>query len=190
MIPTMYSLFSNYKFIEVYPTVQDFKAEYQKIGLTKVLTDEYMTNLYILLCSRWGEAHISNNSVYNFKQQVCSTIYMYGPAWQKRLQLQKNLVGLNLSDIQVGDTKIYNHSYNPSTQPTTQYLNQLPTINEKNTAKIKKGKVQAIRDLWMMIQTDVTKEFIDRFEHLFIPIMALQRPALYDVEELIQNLGE
>ena len=183
-----YSLFSNYKFFDIWADKEQFLADY-KNTITQTINDQSVYTLWVLLGAKYGEANIANNSVSNFKQNVFSIIYMYGPAWEKRIQLQKDLIALTPEDIQVGNFQIYNHSFNPSTAPTTNSLEELRTINEQNTARQVKGKVEAIRDLWILIETDVTEEFLEKFRKLFIPIAALQRPVLYNVDELIENLG-
>ena len=46
-------------------------------------------------------------------------------------------------DLVKGSKQIVNHSYNPSTAPSTSTLEELTTINEQNTNNYKKGKLDA-----------------------------------------------
>ena len=51
---------------------------------------------------------------------------------------------------------IFNHSFNPSSAPSTSSLEELTTINDQNTNNVKRGKLESYQALWEMIATDVT----------------------------------
>lgn len=187
---TYYGGFRTAKFLEVFENYESFMNEYDTIGISKVLSTESMSNLWVLLCARYGESHIAFNSTYMFKQAVFSTIFMYGPAWQKRLELQTQLHELTPAQIKLGTKAINNHTYNPSTPPSTSTLEELTTIDQQNTTTYVKGDVDAIREVWMLIETDVTEDFLQQFAKLFIKVAAPDYPLLYDVEQLEINIKE
>lgn len=68
---------------------------------------------------------------------------MYGPAWERRLEIQDTLRTMSEDELIKGSKQIVNHSYNPSTAPSTSTLEELTTINEQNTNNYKKGKLDA-----------------------------------------------
>jgi hypothetical protein len=107
---------------------------------------------------------------------------MYGPAWQKRLDIQKKLMELSDDEIIKGATAIYNSALNPSQAPTTQTLEELNYINSQNTTKYKKSKLEAYAILNELIKTDVTEAFIGKFKKLFITILEPQKPLWYVTE--------
>ena len=107
----------------------------------------------------------------------------YGPAWAKRLSIQEELQKLSLeegSDIYLGSGAIYNHALNPGTAPSTQTLTELPQINEQNTTKYRKSKLEGIANLAALLETDVSEEFLGKFRRLFIRVVAPDRPLIYE----------
>ena len=138
--------------------------------------------LFYLLYSRYGNSHISYSDEHQFVYSLFSIIMNYGPAWAKRLAIQDELNKLSLeegSDIYRGSKAIYNHAYNPGTEPSTQTLTELPQINEQNTTNYRKSKLEGLANLEALIETDVTEEFLTKFRKLFIKVVAPDRPLLY-----------
>lgn len=104
---------------------------------------------------------------------------MYGPTWSKRLDIQEKLRGLTEDELMHGSKAIHNQAFNPGTAPSTQTLEELTAINQQATTNHKKSKIQAYVDLYDVLATDVTKEFIDKFARFFIKILAPDYPLLY-----------
>ena len=182
------SLFGNYitrKFTDIFPKVSDFITEYKNCGIPNLISDASATTLYYLLYARYGNSHIANTDENQFKYKVFSTTFMYGPTWEKRLEVQDKLRKLSDDDLRLGSKQINNHAYNPSSAPSTGTLEELEFINEQGTLNYKKGKVDSY--MWLMdaLKTDVTKSFIDKFETLFLMIVEPQEPLWYvtDIEE-------
>lgn len=170
----MRSVFGSYdtrKFTDIWEDATTFLTDFQLSGLdgdsvnTRVIPDAAVNTLYYLLYSAYGNSHVANSDENQFKYKVYSTIFMYGPSWAKRLDIQEKLRKLSDDEILLGTKQIFNHSFNPSTEPTTSTLEELTTINEQNTNTVKKGKLDAYTMLWSIITTDVTKEFIDKFKN-------------------------
>lgn len=138
--------------------------------------------LFYMLYSRYGNSHISYTDENQFVYALFSTIMMYGPAWAKRLSIQEELNKLPLEDgseIYLGSGAIYNHALNPGTAPSTQTLTELPHINEQNTTKYRKSKLEGLSNLMALLETDVTEEFLAKFRKLFIRVTAPDQPLLY-----------
>ena len=157
-------------------------------GLPNKITEEEATTLYYLLYSHYGNSHICSTDENRFKYNLFSIIWMYGPTWAKNVKIQDELRGLTLEELQQGATSIYNHAYNPSSAPSTQSTEELSYINDQNVSKSKTGKIAAYNNLMILLRTDVTKQFIDKFKKLFItivsppPILGYITPGEYVVE--------
>ena len=139
--------------------------------------------LFYLLYSRYGNSHISYSDEDQFVYALFSIIMTYGPAWAKRLSIQEELQKLSLeegSDIYLGSGAIYNHALNPGTAPSTQTLTELPQINEQNTTKYRKSKLEGLANLAALLETDVSEEFLGKFRRLFIRVVAPDRPLIYE----------
>ena len=179
---SVYGNFRTRKFSDIYDEVEKFIEGYENSGIPKVLSNENLTTLFYLLYARYGNSNIASSDENQFKYKVYSTIFMYGPAWQKRLEIQKTLTSMGIDEAMIGSTAIYNSALNPSTAPTTQTLEELSYINSQNTTKYKKSKVETLAYLYTLIETDVTEEFVGKFKKLFITILEPQKPLWYVTE--------
>lgn len=142
--------------------------------------------IYYLLYARYGNSHIAYSDENQFKYALYSTIWQYGPAWKKRLDIQDELRKLSIDELTKGGKAIYNHAYNPNTSPSTATMEELLTINDQNTTNYKKSKMEGYAQLLSLLETDVTSEFIDKFKKLFIVVTAPDYP-LYYVTEVNEN---
>ena len=178
----MNSLYGNYrtrKFTDIYPDVTTFTNDYNNIGIPTTITSENISTLYYLLYAKYGNSHIANSDETQFKYKLFGTVFSYGPTWEKRLDMQNELRTMSDDELIKGSKQIANHSYNPSTAPSTSTLEELTTINEQNTNNYKRGKLDAYAFLWDLLATDVTTEFINKFKSLFLVIVEPQLPLWY-----------
>lgn len=180
---TYYGGFRTRKLTDVYVSADAFKEDLRASGMSIELSDQSLINLFYLLYAKYGNSHIASSDETQFKYGLYSIVFMYGPSWEKRLEIQTKLRGLTEEEILAGGKAIYNHSFNPSTQPSTDTLEELPTINDQNTQKYKKSKLDGYGALMQLIETDVTSYFLDRFKKLFIQVLAPDYPLLYATEE-------
>lgn len=180
------SLYGNYRtrtFTDIFPNVETFTTEYQNAGIPPMLSEESsVTTLYYLLYARYGNSSVASSDENQFKYKLWTIIYSYGPSWEKRVEIQKNLRELTENDLITGATTIYNHSFNPSTAPSTSTLDELTTIDDQNTTKAKRSKLDAYAYLWDLLDTDVTTEFLNRFQNLFLRIVEPELPLWYVTE--------
>lgn len=191
--------YSTMLFSDIWNNANDFLTDYTSAGVftspviengvvvkagTK-LADENVTLLFYLLYSKYGNNPIANNDINQFKYKVYSIMFQYGPSWEKRLDIQEKLRALKDEDIQKGSKAIYNTAMNPSTQPSTQTLEELTYINSQNTTNYKKSKMDAFAQLWELIDADVTGDFIAKFRVCFKQFVRPENPLLYitDSEE-------
>lgn len=177
------SLYGNFRtrtFTDIYTELETFKEDYTDNGIPTTLSDTNIETLYYLLYARYGNSNIASSDENQFKYKLFSTIFMYGPAWQKRLEVQNKLMELTDDEITKGATAIYNQALNPSQAPTTQTLEELNYINQQNTTKYKKSKLEGYAILEELIKTDVTEQFIGKFKKLFITVVEPDYPLWYE----------
>lgn len=175
-------------FSQIYDNVSDFMDDYKNLndefinGIPTTISDTNAQTLFYLLYSRFCNNPIANYDVTQFKYKLFSIIWQYGPTWEKRLWIQNNLRNLTETDLLKGSKAIYNHAYNPSTAPSSGTLNELQYINEQNTTNYKKSYMDAYSQLWELLDTDVTQEFINRFQKLFKQFVRPEKTWIYVTE--------
>lgn len=175
----LYGNYRNRKFTDIWPDFDSFNSDYQNNGIEALLSAEAIKTLYYLLYARYGNSTVASSDETQFKYKVFSTIYMYGPTWEKRLEIQKKVRELNLDEIMDGGKAIYNTAFNPNQSPSTDTLEELKYINQQNTTKYKKSKVDAYSILIGLLETDVTEEFIGQFKKLFLIVVSPELPLWY-----------
>lgn len=182
----MYNLYGNYRtrsFNEIYSNLPDFVADfeqYKAVGLNPGFANSSSINtVFYLLCARYGNSHIANASENQFKIKLFSYIFQFAPYWEKKLSIQSTLRGLTEAQILEGSKQINNHSYNPSTEPSTATLEEFTTTNEQTATKFKKSRLDAYGILSELLERDVTEEFINKFKKLFLVVVEPQIPLWY-----------
>ena len=171
--------YSTVLFTDVWEEVNDFAYDYQHIGIPTTISMSNIIVLYYLLYARYGNNPIANYDEEQWKYKIFSVIWQYGPSWEKRLDIQSKLRALSEDDLIKGSKAIYNHAYNPNQAPSTSSLEEVEYINDQNTTNYKKSKMEAYAQLWDLIDTDVTAEFLGRFQKCFKQFVAPERPLLY-----------
>lgn len=191
MISLSPKLTTNVTFTDIYDNAENFVNDYKTSGLynnSNKITDDNATTLYYLLYAKYGNSSIRNWDETQFKYKLFSIIFMYGPSWEKKLDIQAKLRALNddndTSELFLGAKQIFNHSYNPSTAPSTNTLDELTTINDQNVTKNQRSKLDAYNLLLSLLETDVTNEFLNKFKPLFMQI-GFDEPDIFitEVEE-------
>ena len=185
------SLYGNYrqvKFTDVWQTAESFVSDYKNNGIETTISDKTATTLYYLLYSRYGNSVLASSDTNRFKYDVWATIFSYGPTWEKRLEIQDKLRNLTDDELFTGATQIHNHAYNPGTAPSTNTLDELAAINEQNTSKNKKGKMDAYAMLIALLETDVTESFLDKFKKLFLKVVQPELPLWYATNIVDDNV--
>ena len=192
----MNSLYGNYrtrKFSDIYPNLTEFTDDfdfYKNAGLNPGFASQTSINtIFYLLCARYGNSHIANSDENQFKLKVFSYIFQFGPFWEKKLLIQSKLRSLSEEQLLEGSKQINNHSYNPSTAPSTNTLDEFTTTNEQTATKYKKSRLDAYGLLSELLERDVTEEFINKFKKLFLVIVEPQYPLWY-VTDTDEEEGE
>ena len=177
----MNKMSSTKTFTEVYDSWEDFLTDSGTIFDLNI-TESNLKTLYYLLYARYGNNFITNWDENQFKAKLWGLIWQYGPTWEKRLDIQEKLRNIGDEQLLEGARAIYNHAFNPSTDPSTATLTELTYINDQNTTNYKKSKMDAYTQLWNLLATDVTEDFISKFKTLFKKAIA-PFTILYESEE-------
>ena len=177
-----YGSYRTMTFLEIAAQYDKFEELFNNLPQLP-LTPEEIQLTYYLLAARYGNCHIANSDINQYTLQLYSTILQYGPTWAKRYDIQKKLRELSLDELQQGSKAIYNNAFNPDTAPSTAALEELPRIAAQNTTNYKRSKLEAYGQLWELLETDVTEDYLNKFKKLFIQVLAPDYPLLYTTEE-------
>lgn len=189
-----YGNFRNYTFSDMYPTLDAFlngykdsfgdfiSLGYNNVEIPKKLTEENIKTLYYLLYGQYGGSTITGDDQFQWCYQLWSIVFMYGPTWEKRLKLQDEIRAMSIDDAIKGSVSINNLALNPSEAPVADSDDILKTINTQTVNKFNKSKVEGYQYLIDLLETDVTKMFLDKFKVLFLKIVAPQEPLWYTTE--------
>lgn len=186
----LYGNFRTRTFAEIFTekgfdSVQVFNTAIKECGIPLKIKDESLSTLFYLLYARYGNSHIASSDENTFLYKLASTIFMYGPTWEKRIEIQDKLRALQETDILKGSEAIYNTANAPGTEIAGLVDNEgkLDFLSGQNTTAYRKSKMEGYATLASLLETDVTKEFIDRFANLFLKIVEPYEPLWYVTEE-------
>lgn len=104
---SLYGNFRNRKFTDIWDNAGDFVRDYKSSGVyanNNKITDTSAATLFHLLYSEYGNSVIASSDETQFKYQIFSTIYAYGPSWEKRIEVQNLLRNLNESQLLLGES--------------------------------------------------------------------------------------
>ena len=175
-------------FTEVWDKYDSFKSDYDElmpllVGNRTVLKDENIRGTFYYLYARYGNNPIVNYDETQFKMKLFAVMSVYGPTWEKKKDLQIKFRNLTDDELLQGAKQIYNHAFNPSTEPTTQELEELTHINDQNVTNNKKSKMEAFSILWANLHVDSTDEYMNKFKNCFSRFVGDQKPIIYIEEE-------
>ena len=119
---------------EVWSSASDFLTDYQAAGIPTTISNQNATTLYYLLYARYGNTPIANYDENQWKYKMFSIIFQYGPTWEKRLDIQNTLRGLQISDLVDNGSfrELFSHSGSESSSKTGSD-NNTRTLNTTET---------------------------------------------------------
>ena len=177
-------------FTEVWKDYDAYKTDYDSFaalvnGGTAPFTDaNTIKAIYYLLYARYGNSPIicTDETVWKFK--VFTIISAYGPAWAKKKAIQTTIRAFSEDELLTGGKQVYNHAFNPSTEPSTSDIEELDHINEQNVTNNRRSKIEAYALYWANIHNDPTEEFVGKFNKTcFSKFVGDQAPIIYVTEE-------
>ena len=121
---------------DVWSQASDFLTDYQNVGIPTTISNQNATTLYYLLYAKYGNTPIANYDENQWKYKMFSIIFQYGPTWEKRLDIQTTLRGLQIADlIDNGSYRALSSQSVSETSSKTGSDNNTRTLNttEKNT---------------------------------------------------------
>ena len=121
---------------DVWSQASDFLTDYQNAGIPTTISNQNATTLYYLLYAKYGNTPIANYDENQWKYKMFSVIFQYGPTWEKRLDIQTTLRGLQIADlIDNGSYRALTSQSGSETSSKTGSDNNTRTLNttEKNT---------------------------------------------------------
>ncbi len=185
-VERMNSLYGNYRtrtFSDIFPTSEAFVEGFVASPVGDSITNANLAKIWFLLASRYMNSHISYSDENQFKFMVYQKVYGYGPTYIKKMEIQDTLRELTEEEIILGTKMIYNHAFNPNSEPSTSTLEEIETINDQNTSNVKRSKLQAYAELHSLLHSDLTTSFINKFKDLFLKIVEPELPLWYITEE-------
>ena len=184
-----YGVYRYRTFSEIFTEVGVFLDIWTESSYPKIIPEadnEYgadMTTIYYMLLARYANSPIASCDETQFVNRLFLTIFQYAPTWSKRLELQGKLRSLSDDELLKGGKAFYNHANNPSTAPVNDSTEALPKIDDQNVTSYLKSKMEGYSILASLLETDVTKEFLDRFEVLFNPLVMPDYEVCYCEED-------
>lgn len=178
----MESRYGNYrtrKFTDIFGSYEEFEEAWTSSELYLEELDDSIKTLYYLLYARYGNSHIASSDEFRFAYQLFSIIWIYGPTWQKKIEIQEKVRALTDDEIFMGARAVYNKALHPQTEPGTYNDGEVPTIDEQNVTNYKKSKMDAYSQLYELLRNNVTTEFIERFKKLFLVVATPDLPLWY-----------
>ncbi len=201
---SLYGTFRQQTFADIFPDASSFEDEFNNnslfgsnsydsnfISRTQNTTgydnstgSRFNANLiYFILYSNYGNSVVASSDTNRFKYRLWSIIYQYGPTWAKEMVIQEKLRALTEDEIISGSNTVANSAMNPSIDPN-ETNGVLSYINQQNTSKFYRSKIDGYQNLLATLTRDPTQAFIDKFKDLFLKVIMPEYPLLYnDIEE-------
>lgn len=172
-------------FSEAYPTYDLFLSDYNGFDLKSVpfKNTDFLKTIYTILMGEYASSAIMNMSEPQFKIRLFTRIMAHGPQYERELDIQAKLLSMDDSEIQVSAKAIYNTSLNPSRKPTTHTLEELTTINQQSVTNHVRSKLDAWDYLGQLMDDDITKRFVKKFNDLFVVVLKTNNPLWYTTKE-------
>ena len=178
-------------FCEVFEEFNDFLYYYvndidASIKVFDATTEDGLNTLkriFYLLYARYANNPIANYDEMQFIYKLFTVVYQYGPTWAKRLEVQNKLRNLTDDQLRLGSKAVFEHAYNPTEIPSGG--EDLSYINEQNRTKYTKSPLEGYAVLEELLKTDVTTEFLNKFQKLFKQFVRPERTWIY-----VTNLEE
>lgn len=183
----MNNVFGNFRtrtFSEIFTNYSSFKSTFEDSGIPLKINNTNLTTLYYLLYARYGNSHIASTDENRFKYALQSRVFMYGPTWEKRVEIQDKVRALTEAEILKGGSAVYNTASAPGTELAglVNSEGKVDYISGQNTTDYRRSLLEGYAALADLLETDVSKEFIDRFQDLFIKIVEPYSPLWYETE--------
>lgn len=165
---------------DIYPSYATFAGDYMTSGLpNRFVNSDFLETIYFVLMGEYAASSIMAMSEDLFRARFLTMIHSYGPQLERELKMQDELLKMSDDELQLSSKAIYNTALNPSTEPTTDTLDELTTINQQNVTKHKRSKLDAYALLESLLDDDLISKFVKRFSKLFVRVLRTNNPLYY-----------
>lgn len=168
---------------DIFPDYESFVETYTGSGLPNRFKDlEFLKTIYFVLMGEYAASSIAAMSEDLFRVRFLTLVHAYGPQLERELQIQDDLLKMSTDELMVSSKAVYNTALNPSEAPSTDTIDELPYINQQNTTKHVRSKLDAYMLLEELLNDNLIKDFIKRFDHLFVRVLRTNNPLYYRTE--------
>lgn len=179
------TLSKNYRFNQVWDSVDKFISDFRESGLNKEsIKESSLKVIYYQVYARHGADAISSRDKDIWRYKFFTIIYNKGGKWQTAMEKQNALEELEDNDITIGSKSINNFSSNPSDEPDGGTMDEdgLSTINNQGVNIVRINKIVSYNQLLNALK-DVTSDFIRNFDSLFSAFPTDIGDYFYESEE-------
>lgn len=168
---------------DIFPDYESFVGAYTGSGLPNRFKDlDFLETIYFVLMGEYAASSIASMSEDLFKVRFLTLVHAYGPQLERELQIQDDLLKMSTEELMISSKAIFNTALNPSEAPSTDTIDELPYINQQNTTKHVRSKLDAYMLLEDLLNDNLIKDFINRFDHLFVRVLRTNNPLYYKTE--------
>lgn len=168
---------------DIFPDYESFLETYTGSGLPNRFKDlDFLKTIYFVLMGEYAASSIAAMSEDLFRVRFLTLVHSYGPQLERELQIQDDLLKMSTEELMVSSKAVYNTALNPSEAPSTDTIDELPYINQQNTTKHVRSKLDAYMMLEELLNDNLIKDFIKRFDHLFVRVLRTNNPLYYRTE--------
>lgn len=184
---SLYGNFRNLTFTEVWDSYDKFLDDlkeceiplYDNTNDSFYFKEDHIRLTFYLCYARYGNSVIAPSDINRFKYAFFSIMYTAGPTWSKKVEIQDRLRNLTESELLKSSKEIYNHAFNPSTEPSTSSIDELSYINEQNTTNRVRSVLDGYNFLLDLLSEDVSNTYLTRFKKLFLTVVYPEEPLWY-----------
>lgn len=168
---------------QCYPTYEDFKDSFDTLQLNYIpfKNESFLRHIYIVLMGEYMTSPIKSYSPEQFEIKLMTIVADRGPEYERLLDIQKDLLSMSPEDLSLAQEAIYNTALNPA-KSLTKDDEIIRTVNQQNTTRQKRGKLNAYAALTELMDSNITKRFLKYFDHLFKTVLT-GTEVLYFTEE-------
>ena len=168
-------------FSQIYSSYDEFFQDYEGFGLNKIPFKDasFLKTVYLVLMGEYGSSPIINLTEDLFKIRLFTSVMAHGPKFERELDIQAKLLAMSDEDLQISAKTIFNVATNPSVEPSTNTIEELPTINQQTVTNHKRSKLDAWAYLENLLRDDLPSRFVRKFSYLFTVIPKTNNPLYY-----------
>ena len=185
MCSSYYGTYRTRLFNEVFPDKETFRTSYTNVGLGGFNDEKTIDVLYVLLYSRRANDAVMSSDESRFIYDLFGTVFKFGAEFEKKIEIQSQILSLSADELERGTTTVYNRSENPSTLPIVGDFEPLKKINAQTAQGSKKARIDALAEQYDMLDSSFYENFLKKFDRLFNPF-----PPEYPLYYVIDDEGE